>query len=328
MEAEFNRMKENQRRNAALQQKIQPKELLKGSVLKPLGISLGIMFFQQFTGINAMVFYTVGIFQSAGSSIDGRYATIIVGIVQFVCTVASGFLVDRCGRRMLLLGSAGVVSLSLASMGTFFYMQHLWGEEAASASLGWLPLLSLIVFFVAFSGGFSNVPFIIMGELFPSRYRTLLGPISSSFNLLCTFTVVRSFPEMQITMGKYGAFWFFMCCTLLSIFFIYFLLPETKGKTLEEIEKLFTNKKVGNSPQKQHEDVVWNNMLVEKKVIEADNDVCCIELGGDLKAKKSLSNVYESTFFVSALGSAAIAESEEDDDLDETPEAVPVNNAL
>jgi len=92
---------------------------------------------------------------------------------------------------------------------------------------------------MAYSGGFANVPFIIMGELFPARYRALLGPLASSFNLLCAFIVVRTFPDMQITMGKHGAFWFFMSSTLMSIFFVYFYLPETKGHTLEEIEELF-----------------------------------------------------------------------------------------
>ena len=121
-------------------------------------------------------------------------------------------------------------------------MQAQWGPALATEKLGWLPLLSLVVFFIAYSGGYSNVPFILMGELFPSRYRSILGPLSSSFNLCCTFIVVRSFPVMQISMEKYGAFWFFMCCTLLGIVFVYFLLPETKGKTLEDIEKLFSNK--------------------------------------------------------------------------------------
>ena len=146
---------------------------------------------------------------------------------------------DRCGRRILLLCSASVVSLSLASMGTFFYVQHRWGGTDANSAINWIPLLSLIVFFIAYSGGFANVPFIIMGELFPSRYRALLGPITSSFNLLCAFVVVRTFPDMQMTMGQHGAFWFFMSCTLASMFFVYFLLPETKGQTLEEIERLF-----------------------------------------------------------------------------------------
>lgn len=63
------------------------------SIVKPLGISLGVMLFQQTTGINAIIFYTVSIFQTAGSTIDSRYATIIVGAVQLVFTVASGFLV-------------------------------------------------------------------------------------------------------------------------------------------------------------------------------------------------------------------------------------------
>ena len=148
---------------------------------------------------------------------------------------------DRFGRRILLLISAGVVAISLASMGTFFYVKEQWGQQYAAA-IDWLPLLSLVVFFVAYSGGFANVPFIIMGELFPSRYRSLLGPISSSFNLLCTFAVVRTFPEMQAALGKYGAFWLFMCCTLLSLLFVYQFLPETKGRTLEDIEHFFSKR--------------------------------------------------------------------------------------
>lgn len=125
-------------------------------------------------------------------------------------------------------------------MGAFFYIQREWGPTLATQRIGWLPLISLIVFFMAYSSGYANVPFILMGELFPARYRSVLGPVSSSFNLLCTFTVVRSFPDMEVALGQHGVFWFFTCCTLVGILFIYFLLPETKGKTLEDIEKLFT----------------------------------------------------------------------------------------
>jgi facilitated trehalose transporter len=150
-------------------------------------------------------------------------------------------------------------------MGAFFYMQYLWGAADASSRLGWLPLLSLIVFFIAYSGGYSNVPFIIMGELFPSRYRSILGSISSSFNLLCTFTVVRSFPPMQIGLGKYGAFWFFMCCTIAGLVFVYFFVPETKGKTLEDIEKLFSKKfnKDGTSVNQSTNDGRCNGLQIK-----------------------------------------------------------------
>ena len=150
--------------------------------------------------------------------------------------------VDRCGRRVLFLSSAITTSVPLAAMGTFFYFQRQWGDAEASKSLGWLPLVSLIVFFVTYSGGMSNVPFIIMGEMFPSRFRPLLGAISSSFNLFCLFLTVYFFPDMLKGRGKDGTFYFYTGCTLASVVFVYFLLPETKGKTLEEMELLFESK--------------------------------------------------------------------------------------
>lgn len=95
IDVELKRIKDNHEKNKNQRDKIKTKDLLSGAVMKPLGISLGIMFFQQFTGINAMVFYTVSIFKSAGSSIDDHYATIIIGVVQLVSTAATGLLVSE-----------------------------------------------------------------------------------------------------------------------------------------------------------------------------------------------------------------------------------------
>ena len=121
-------------------------------------------------------------------------------------------------------------------------MKHLYGDEII-VSLGWLPLASLIVFIIAYSSGYANVPFLIMGELFPSKYRSILGSLSSCFNLACTFTIIRSFSVMNKTMGEYGTFWFYMCWCVAGLFFVYFFLPETKGKSFEEIERIFASKK-------------------------------------------------------------------------------------
>ena len=256
VEAEFQRMVHNfeERKSKQQDDNIHLVDLLKGPVMKPFGISMAIMFFQQFTGINALVYNTVMIFQLAGSTIDSHYATIIVGFVQLFFTILSGLFVDRFGRRMLLLGSAIVVSISLATMGTFFHIQASWGPEECSSRLGWLPLLALIVFFAAYSCGFANVPFIIMGEMFPVRYRSVLGPITSSFNLLCAFAVVRCLPIMLTELGRDLTFWFFMSCTLLSVVFVALFLPETKGKTLEDIEQLFaTSAASGGSKKKKNE---------------------------------------------------------------------------
>ena len=134
---------------------------------------------------------------------------------------------------------SGVIScISLAALGLFFYLKVVMGAEEASA-YGWLPLCSLIIFIIAYSLGLGPVPLLIMGEIFPTQFRNLLGSLSSSFGVACTFIVVRTFPEMSITFGQYGAFWFYSANCVASVVFVYFFLPETKGKTLEEIGRLF-----------------------------------------------------------------------------------------
>ena len=93
-----------------------------------------------------------------------------MGIVQLLATIASMFLVDRAGRRVLLLVSGVVMSIALAALGAFFYMLEVYGQDV-QVSLGWLPLASLIIFIIAYSSGFANVAFLIMGELFPTKFR-------------------------------------------------------------------------------------------------------------------------------------------------------------
>jgi len=100
---------------------------------------------------------------------------------------------DRFERRILLFWSGTFVVISLAAMGAYFYLQLKWRAAEASALLGWLSLAALIVFFVSYSSGFANVPFVIMGELFPSRYRFILGPIL----LLICFVYFLSFAAFQ-----------------------------------------------------------------------------------------------------------------------------------
>merc|ERR1712071_186224 len=239
---EFERLKATVKKSTGASSKIQPRELLKGSVLKPLLLSMGLMLLQQFCGINSIIYFTVFIFDKAGSSIDKNISTIIVGIVQLVATLGSMFLVDRAGRRILLFVSGFGMAVSLAALGSFFYMLELYGEEVRE-SLGWLPLASLLLFIISFSSGYANVPYLIMGEIFPTKFRPILGSISSSFNLVCAFTIIRTFGDMNKTMGEYGTFWFYMCWCIVGIFFVYFFLPETKGKSLDDIEKMFSSKK-------------------------------------------------------------------------------------
>lgn len=96
--------------------------LLSAPILKPLGIGLTLLLIQQFSGIDSVIFFTVDIFRASGSSIDDNLATIMVGALQLGSNLTALFVIDRAGRKPLLIGSALVMCLSMASMGVAFYL--------------------------------------------------------------------------------------------------------------------------------------------------------------------------------------------------------------
>nr|CAD7579601.1 unnamed protein product [Timema californicum] len=117
---------------------------------KGLLVSAGLLVFQQLSGVNSATFYTTVIFKDAGSKMAPTQATIIIGTVQVVTTIVSCLVVDRLGRRILLLTSDLVMSLCMFALGAFFYLQHVGHDTSA---LTWLPVTSLSVFFVAYALG-------------------------------------------------------------------------------------------------------------------------------------------------------------------------------
>jgi len=209
------------------------------TVWKPFTISLVIMILQQFSGINVVIYNTVLIFESAGVDADSSFATIIIGLIQLGATFISTFLVDRAGRRMLLLISGAGMAASMASLGYHFFNNEFRDGIASEQCFGWLPLASLGTFVFSYSIGYSNVPYVVMGELFPLKYRNLFGALTMWINLSSLFIVLFTFPEMQLSLGSHGTYWFYGACNLVGILFVFFCLPETKGKTLLEIETIF-----------------------------------------------------------------------------------------
>ncbi len=133
-------------------------DLMKRSNLKPLTISLGLMFFQQLSGINAVIFYTVQIFQDAGSTIDENLCTIIVGVVNFMATFIATLLIDRLGRKILIYISNVAMITTLFVLGTFFYYKN---SGTNVDHLGWLPLASFVIYVVGFSLGMGPIPWLM-----------------------------------------------------------------------------------------------------------------------------------------------------------------------
>ncbi|XP_047358591.1 facilitated trehalose transporter Tret1-like isoform X2 [Vespa velutina] len=211
-------------------------ELLKPNHLKPILISLGLMFFQQMSGINAVIFYTVQIFKDAGSTVDENISTIIVGIVNFLSTFIAAAVIDKLGRKMLLYISGVSMVITLVSLGSYFYMNT--GDTDVS-NVGWIPLISLIIYVIGFSLGFGPIPWLMMGEILPARIRGTAASIATAFNWTCTFVVTKTYEDFKELIGAYGTFWFFGIICAIGLIFVNVWVPETRGRSLEEIEKRF-----------------------------------------------------------------------------------------
>ncbi|KAI9588361.1 hypothetical protein GQX74_004206 [Glossina fuscipes] len=210
--------------------------LLRPVTLKALAISLGLMFFQQLCGINAVIFYSTDIFKDAETGIDEDLSTIVVGVMQVIATFVSVMVVDKLGRRLLLLASAIVMALSTVAMGVYFYMKD--NDNDSVANLGWLPVSALCVFIIMFSIGFGPVPWLMMGELFASDIKGVAGSIAGTSNWVLAFIVTKTFVNMKEALGSGQTFWLFAGITVLGAVFVFLFVPETKGKSLNEIQTL------------------------------------------------------------------------------------------
>ncbi|KAH8297115.1 hypothetical protein KR044_005084, partial [Drosophila immigrans] len=204
--------------------------LRRGSIMG-LIISITLMFFQQFTGINAIIFYATSIFKDAGTGLSPEWCTVILGIVQVIATILAIASIERVGRKILLLLSAAIMCLTTLIMAIFFK----WMKDSNS---GWLPVLAICLFIVGFSIGFGPVPWLIMAELFAEDVKPVCGSIAGTCNWLFAFIVTKCFPLCLDAFGSGVTFCAFAIISFVACVFIVFLVPETKGKTLNEIQEL------------------------------------------------------------------------------------------
>lgn len=217
------------------------KDMFSRKYMKSILILMGLMAFQQLSGINAVIFYTVQIFQMSGSTVDENLSTIIVGIMNFASTFVATALIDRVGRKILLYFSSVTLILTLVVLGTFFYVRDVLVMNVEG--LKWLPLASVMIYLLGFSLGFGPIPWLMMGEILPAKIRGAAASLCTAFNWLCTFTVTKTFQNIIDGIGPYGTFWLFGSICFVGFFFVVFFVPETRGKSLEQIENKLTGRR-------------------------------------------------------------------------------------
>lgn len=201
---------------------------------KAFGITIGLMVFQQFTGIIAVLYYAEKIFKNAGVDLDPAICTIIIGLVQFLTAFVTPLVIDRLGRKMLLIISSVGMVISEAPLGTYSFFKDK-GHDVSSIAM--LPVICLIVYIITYNFGYGPLPWTIMGELFPTNVKSAASVFLTFFCWSLAFLVARFFEPVALAIGNGTAYWIFSVSCGISIAFDYFIVIETKGKSLHEIQE-------------------------------------------------------------------------------------------
>jgi len=218
-------------------EKVSYRELLSPKVKPLLIIGAGIMFFQQVTGINTVIYYSPTILQMAGftSAQDAIAAALPIGIINVLATLLSIYLVDKIGRKPLLyIGVTGMI-ISLLALGVVFNMD----SATAGSTLKYAAVGSLMVYIASFAIGLGPIAWLLIAEVFPTRVRNIGMSMATLSNWVFNFIVALSFLSIVDYLGASGAFWLYALFGMATLWFIWKFVPETKGKELEEIEEHF-----------------------------------------------------------------------------------------
>ncbi|KAH6823528.1 Major facilitator superfamily protein [Perilla frutescens var. hirtella] len=204
----------------------------------PLMIGIGLLVFQQLSGINGVIFYSNNIFESAGIS-SSNVATVGVGIIQVIATGVATWLVDKTGRRILLIISSSGMALSLILVAVAFFLKDFVSNDSTLFGiLGILSVVGVVCMIISFSLGMGPIPWLIMSEILPIKIKGLAGSVATLFNWSFSWVITLTAP-LLLEWSSGGTFTMYTVMCMLTVAFVAIFLPETKGKTLEEIQYSF-----------------------------------------------------------------------------------------
>ncbi|WP_165220444.1 sugar porter family MFS transporter [Aquisphaera insulae] len=225
-------------RAAGTQEEGRFSELLSGPFRRPLVLAMLLMAFSQFCGINAVMYYSTKIFATAGGDADAAFTSSVwVGLVNLLFTfVAIGF-VDRAGRRPLLLVGTAVQAVALGLVGWMF-QTHQHGHGL---------LACIMLFIAAFAMSMGPIGWLFASEVFPNKVRGRAMSLAALTIWVSCFIVAQTFPMLHDnpSIGPARTFWIYAAVSLSSFLFVLGWIPETKGRTLEEIERMWERREAG-----------------------------------------------------------------------------------
>lgn len=178
--------------------------------------------------------YTVYMFRSAGVELDAFYCTVFVGLTRFGATLVSAFILDHLGRKPVLVTSATISALALAAAGATVFLEV---DEAS-----WVPLAAMLVYVGAYAIGLGPILWAYLGELLPTPVRSMAASIITFFHFSSSFSVNYMFLEVVATFGLGRTLMVFGSVNLVIAIVVFCFIPETKGRSLQDMEKAFVAK--------------------------------------------------------------------------------------
>ncbi|MFO7615717.1 MAG: MFS transporter, partial [Bacteroidales bacterium] len=203
------------------------REVFSKAVRPAVIIGIGLAVFQQFSGINVVFNYTSTIFKSVGADLNRQLLeTVSIGVVNMLFTIVAMLLVDRLGRRPLMLFGAAGLAIS------YLVLSTLLRAQANPAFISLFVLISIAVY----ATSLAPVTWVLISEIFPNRIRGKASSVAIVSLWAAYFVLVFTFPVLAETLGTYGPFYLYAAICVAGFIFVKIRVKETKGKTLEEIE--------------------------------------------------------------------------------------------
>lgn len=210
--------------------------LFSKKVAPALLAGVGVTVIQQITGINTIIYYAPTIFQFAGYTSDraALLATTWVGVVNVLMTFVAIYLLDKAGRKPLLQFGLGGMVLSLIILGVGFHTDAL-----PQSAIGIIAVICLFVYIGSFAYSLGPVGWLLNSEIYPLHIRGMAMGVATCANWLSNFIITSTFLDLVNHLGKTGTFWLYAVIGILGMLFIWRRVPETKGKSLEDIEEFW-----------------------------------------------------------------------------------------
>jgi SP family arabinose:H+ symporter-like MFS transporter len=222
-------------KNSLMEEEGSLKELFAGPFRRALLIGFLLAAFSQTSGITALLSFLPEIFKSAGEkSADAFFQSVLVGLVNLALTIIAIWLVDRAGRRTLILWGTALQTAALASVGYLYF--------AKGTGLG--ILVGIMVFVAGHAIGNGAVCWVIISEIFPTKVRGAAMSIATTAIWVFAYLANQFFPIMRRYLGNDGMFWFFAAMAGINFIFVLTMVPETKGYSLEAISRIWSQAKV------------------------------------------------------------------------------------